>query len=447
MARAQRMKSSNNAEVKVMDLLELPLDILINILSRLPAESLLCIRCVSKALLNMVDDPSFARVLHAHLQVPQLMLFSGRKYHPKPGGIEVLASLQPVKYDGYRALTKGQYEISVTARKIYNSEDSHYKIDFVFCNLFFLRKSWGIGRFLVNPLRGGEVLRLPMSDITKYGKYFNVTRDWYGMGFDDLTNTYKIVRVSRVFNGSYTENCLVTQVLVLGESSWREILSVPPGDLNANERSYIMKNVCANGDMHWLITGNFTMKGSEGTCHIISFDFKREEFCWTPHPILQSSKVSSDLYFNLHLLTLRGSMALVYQSASQGGTLMDIEIWVLKNYDKKEWTRDYNINNKPFDGSCHEWEHGIFFKASTYTVFLDLNCFSVNYITYEYGEYPTILSYTRSLVSLKEYGNLVEGEPSDYGSLESYGKLIEREEQGFSLSERHVLRYTSSGGC
>lgn len=74
-----------------MDLLELPLDILINILSTLPAESLYIIRCVSKALLKMVDDPSFV-TLHTGLQVPQLVLFTGSHYHHKPEGIEVLAS-------------------------------------------------------------------------------------------------------------------------------------------------------------------------------------------------------------------------------------------------------------------------------------------------------------------------------------------------------------------
>lgn len=88
---------------------------------------------MSKALLKMVDDPSFV-TLHTGLQVPQLVLFTGSHHHHKPEGIEVLASLQSVKYDGYRALTKGKYAIGVTTRKIYYSEYSYYKVDFVFCN-------------------------------------------------------------------------------------------------------------------------------------------------------------------------------------------------------------------------------------------------------------------------------------------------------------------------
>ncbi|KAL6189844.1 hypothetical protein ACLB2K_036245 [Fragaria x ananassa] len=426
------MKSSNNnAELRVvMGLLELPFDILLNILSRLPAESLFLIRSVSKALLNIVDDPSFARALrhNVHLQVPQLMLFDDhRGYYRCPAGtIQLLASLRSMKYDGCRDLTEGRHGISVSVRrKIDNREWSYYQNDFVFCNLFFLRKcrydGGGCPCFLVNPLRGGEVLRLPTLNM-----YSNVRKDWYGMGFDSLTNAHKIVRVSRVTND--TENRLVTQVLVLGESSWREIPSVPPDDLNSNINT---KNACANGDMHWLIWLIREKKGiSEETCHIISFDFKREEFYWTPHPLLESSNVE---WTKLELLTLRGSLALVCAPSSQAGTA-DIEIWVLKDYDKKEWTRDYIINCERFSihGSCHEWEHGIFFDTNMDTVFVDLNCFSVNRIKYR----ATILSYTRSLVSLKEYGNLVKDlaeEPSEYGGLESYNKLT-------YTFDRHILR-------
>nr|XP_011463367.1 PREDICTED: F-box/kelch-repeat protein At3g06240-like [Fragaria vesca subsp. vesca] len=434
MERAQRMKSSNNnAELRVvMGLLELPLDILLNILSKLPAESLFLIRSVSKALLNIVDDPSFARALrhNVHLQVPQLMLFDdhGGYYRCSAGTIQLLASLRSMKYDGCRDLTEGRHGISVSVRrKTDNREWSYFQNDFVFCNLFFLRKcrydGGGSPCFLVNPLRGGEVLRLPTLN-----KYSNVRKDWYGMGFDSLTNAHKIVRVSRVTND--TENRLVTQVLVLGENSWREIPSVPPDDLNSN---IYTKNACANGDMHWLIWLIREKKGnSEETYHIISFDFKREEFYWTPHPLLESSNVRVE-WTKLQLLTLRGSLALVCASSSEAGAA-DIEIWVLKDYDKKEWTRDYIINSKHFSihGSCHEWEHGIFFDTNMDTVFVDLNCFSVNRIKYR----ATILSYTWSLVSLNEYGNLVKDlaeEPSEYGGLESYNKLT-------YTFDRYILR-------
>ncbi|CAB4299500.1 unnamed protein product [Prunus armeniaca] len=54
----------NNAkekpELNLMTIGALPPEILIDILSRLPVNSICCMRCVSKALLKMVDDLSFA---------------------------------------------------------------------------------------------------------------------------------------------------------------------------------------------------------------------------------------------------------------------------------------------------------------------------------------------------------------------------------------------------
>lgn len=104
---------------------------------------------------------------------------------------------------------------------------------------------------------------------------------WYGMGFDNITSTYKIVRVSKIVKkeryGYYSTIGMVTHILVLGTNSWREIPSVPPSGLNC------ASNVCAAyGDMHWL---KRRVRGA-GKSHIISFDFKKEEFYWTPTPKL-----------------------------------------------------------------------------------------------------------------------------------------------------------------
>lgn len=66
---------------------------------------------------------------------------------------------------------------------------------------------------------------------------------------------------------------------------------------------------------------------------IITFDFKNEEFVWTPTP-----PRSHSLNKNLHLLTLRGSLAIVTTSLSPDIT--KIEMWVLTDYDKKVWMQD-----------------------------------------------------------------------------------------------------------
>lgn len=396
--------------------MDLPIDIVVKILLRLPVESLCRIRCVSKTLLNKVDSLSFVRQYTLSLvtgnnhvvQVPQLMCFA---YTSPSDGEEDTTSvtLQSLRYDGGTALTKGEYTFTHSTSSPFHTS---YSICFVFYNLLCM--AWEDGHcLLINPLRR-EVLSLPTDSIeqlTKYGPNSEVHICWYGMGFDYITNTYKIVRISRILSKEpYSTIGMFAHVLVLGTSSWREISSVPPCLLN---RAY---NICAYGDMHWLVKAGGAIKS-----HIISFDFKNEEFCWTPTPpTLQSSNRDS----KLHLLTLRGSMAIVETfSLPEGG--MNVEIWVMKDYAKKEWAREYNINvdmRPEFElkyATCGEWEHGIFFndldnslKSNGITrFFLDLRCDSINLVTcpLETEQFSKIMSYSGSLISLRDYGT----EPND----------------------------------
>ncbi|KAK9951351.1 hypothetical protein M0R45_006798 [Rubus argutus] len=406
-------------------LLDLPPHILIEILWRLPSESVCCIRCVSKPLLKTAEDLYFVslhtrRLLSATTnavvghQVPQLMSFAA-PYRPER--LVVAAVMQSVKYDGSALTTRGNSAIKVSASKSRLYGTPPYVIDFVFCNLFCFKNKYDSLQgvcFLIDPLRG-KVLRLPKNDITSQRQHPEVIlqlRDWYGMGFDNITNTLKILRVIQ-FPG-WNRDSMVAQVLILGTSSWRQIPSSSPFPFFIFSHLFYQKNACAYGDMHWLDAAGQAFR-------IISFDFTKEEFCLTPHPNIQSSDDGYSLH--LHLLTLRGSLALVHASLLEGMTTK-IEVWVLKDYHKKEWTRDYSINIKMFDlykefgwsedVTCGEWEHGIFFKNlnKINAFFLDLRyANSMNHVTYGTGNNNKIWSYTGSLISLKDYySSLIEAE-------------------------------------
>ncbi|KAL6223255.1 hypothetical protein ACLB2K_006643 [Fragaria x ananassa] len=203
--------------------------------------------------------------------------------------------------------TRGKYafKVSTTPRR---RESPTYTIDFVFRNLFCFRSKYDPGVcFLINPLMG-QVLTLPRNDISKDAES-QIFNDWYGMGFDHATNTLKILTVAMI---------------------------------NA--------------------------RGRQGTCHILTFDFEKEQFYWTPHPILQSSDDYKDIFWHLHLLTFRGSLAMVDTSLSQG-TITKIDIWVLQDH---QWAKQYSIDINNFelvkefgwlvDVTCGQWEHGIYFK-------------------------------------------------------------------------------------
>ncbi|XP_021805599.1 F-box/kelch-repeat protein At3g06240-like [Prunus avium] len=197
---------------------------------------------------------------------------------------------------------------------------SYYEHDFIFCNLFgFTRADVRNGRsfVLVNPLKR-EVLMLPTKSDLQVPPNSFCNSDTFGMGFDNMTNTYKIVRVSRYLKED-RQTVVTAEVLVLGTSSWKELPSAPPCYPSCTVAT------STHGAVHWLISGDDKL-----SVHILSFDFKNEEFYWTPHPL--ALKIKLDLSLFVHLLNFRGSLALVDVSSS------DIEIWVLvlKNYDGKK---------------------------------------------------------------------------------------------------------------
>ncbi|CAB4270961.1 unnamed protein product [Prunus armeniaca] len=406
--------------MKMIDVL--PTDILTDILSRLPVKSVCCIRCVSKALLKTVDDVSFAtmhmrrRLLDDVHQVPRLVLRSYYRFEEQ--------RMQTFKYDGNDLLTKSKPAIISE----FKSRQYFHKQDFVFCNLFgFTSLSTKNERscLLVNPFKG-EFLMLPTTSELQAPANIFSNSDTYGMGFDTMTNTYKIVRVSRYLKKDYQTYVVTAEVLVLGTSSWRELPLAPP--------CYPSRDVASSTyeAVHWLVSEYDNNHGSSRL--ILSFDFKNEEFYLTPHPFALNENL--DFFSFVHLLTFRGSLALVDVSSS------NIEIWVLvlKNYDgkkKHEWKLNYKIDMQqhPLRVWHHtyellefgEWEHGIFFHENYCCLrnifFVDLTRMSVKLFK-DRLDFMMVYSCTDNMISLKNYGDLAEVEEQRYTKF-----IIERETQ------------------
>ncbi|XP_008242325.1 PREDICTED: F-box protein At1g52490-like [Prunus mume] len=401
--------------------MDLPRDIILDVLTRLPVKSLSEMRCTSKTSLNIIDNPFFAtlhtsRLLNSAVNSTtagevQLMLLA-HSWSSRDN--KFLTALQSLKYNDKNGLTKTR-----GCRANILSGVGDYNVDFVFCNLICLKQLTGAFKapcLLINPLRGGEFLELPINDLIP-----PYARRWYGIGFDSITSTHKIVGVFK----SMLHKHQVAYVYTLGtrSSSWREIHSVP-------QCEFSRKNVFAYGDMHWLVYNDVAGRNPN---RIISFDSKKDEFVSTPYPNSSQGFIRGLLV--IHLLNLRGCLAIV-----SSGNLF-VEIWVLKNYEKKEWALDYKIDNEmlpngsPLNSieSCGELEHGIFFtemKDPLMFYFWDIRYKSIKYITgaklfpdmfsydnlyyhlwgrrRQWRPFISIFSCTRGLISLKTYGNLVE---------------------------------------
>ncbi|TQD86708.1 hypothetical protein C1H46_027731 [Malus baccata] len=439
-----------NNNTSCSSLTSLPTEILIDILFRLPVRSLFCIRCVSKTVLNVVDCPSFV-TLHTqrlltvqatqnnfddvnHDQVPKLMHMDHSTTTAE------YCAFQSVEYDD----TKNAFthkEDDATAPPEFGPppqrpDGCYDKFEFVFCNLlcyrFFGNPESDTIRFeepciLVNPLRR-EVLVLPTTTNAQLPASCpkDSVLDWLAMGLDNVTNRLKIVRVSG--NKDYSSQ-LVAQVHVLGTNSWREVDSVPPCNLS-------VKKLYAYGDMHWLVCKEEFHQRIPPPKY---FGDRYKYFDCGDRPPAELEGACKNYLFQLHLVNLRGYMALVDASSWD-----HIEIWVLRNYHDKnqEWSLEYMVEttviyrrDTPFYHArfplyCYQWAHGIFFNqhggAACSTYFLDLRSGS----TKKAKLFPSksvrtsILSYIPSLISLRNYGSLVQGQPTTASITSAEGKNL-----------------------
>lgn len=180
----------------ITTIIGLPEDVTIDILLKLPVKSVCSIQCVSKTCLKIVRTTNFATLYTMRLfdsdvvELPQFMFLAESYLRCYERNLMILQSFN---YNG------GKYAQAKTRRsnlvsKIFFQKYhySAYVVDFVFCNLFLFRRSYGCSCFLVNPVRG-EVLKLPITNNSVPNSYSEV--QWYGMGFDNISRTYKIVHV------------------------------------------------------------------------------------------------------------------------------------------------------------------------------------------------------------------------------------------------------------
>ncbi|XP_059430222.1 F-box/kelch-repeat protein At3g04660-like [Corylus avellana] len=86
--------------------------------------------------------------------------------------------------------------------------------------------------------------------------------------------------------------------------------------------------IYARGALHWLVDLATSTRGYLVKGKIVHFDVGKEEF----------GLISRPEFRPFHLVDMRGDLAIVDRSSDK-----EIEIWVMKEYEKKEWVKEYKI--------------------------------------------------------------------------------------------------------
>ncbi|KAF5186647.1 F-box family protein [Thalictrum thalictroides] len=168
---------------------------------------------------------------------------------------------------------------------------------------------------------------------------------YYGFGFDNKTNDYKVVRIIHddyILDGNQQSRVRV-EVYSLNMDSWRVLDVVLPIDIHiaSDPRTPYRDGIyCWSGWDSFMENGSVIYRNS-----ILSFDFTKEVFGTMPMPDVYSFVRGSLVRCSLKLALLRENIACFEWVRDPPKTdNWHCKIWVLNEYGVKEsWTKLYTV--------------------------------------------------------------------------------------------------------
>ncbi|KAK1435364.1 hypothetical protein QVD17_01125 [Tagetes erecta] len=303
--------------------LRLPRDILIDILSRLPAKSLGRLKSVSKYWLFLISSADLIK-LHHNRALFDTNTIHSRVFIMSTHSMHSVNYASPSCYEGVDDSDDAKAIISLKdplqKESVGEKElGSCYGLIFFVCFddcILLWNPTTQKTRLIPDPLT-------PFSDGTRF----------YGLGYDFSIDDYKMVRGFR----SASSNFLSSQVFNLKTGSWR---TVQLTQININKPDEI--GSISNGALHWIVRHKSHNGGFNKQETILSFDIKDEFFLEIILPTDNERNEHSGFW---SLGDIKGCLYAVY-----GGDGVDMDVWVMKEYGvesswskviKLEWCRLY----------------------------------------------------------------------------------------------------------
>ncbi|XWS15483.1 hypothetical protein CRYUN_Cryun34aG0004400 [Craigia yunnanensis] len=295
---------------------KLSMDVITDILYRLPVNTLVRFKSLSKPCCSLIDHPDFVR---AHLN---------RSIQTRTNLNIILKGLHlySVEFDSLDTAVPLEYPLSNGAgTEVFGS-----------CNGLLAFRITDKNLALYNPSTR-QFRRSPFSEIDPPpGESCKSGYVFYGFGQDVKTNDYKVVRMVQ-FNknddeddGGYFFDYEV-KVYSLKNDSWRKITKLPCYLRFMFQFFYHLLHrrgygVLAGGVLHWVMPPRIEL-GMRN--RIVGFDLGTEEFVEVPQP------ECADRNYLLDVGVLEGCLCAIcnYDQVS-------VDVWVMKEYRVKEsWTR------------------------------------------------------------------------------------------------------------
>ncbi|THG08441.1 F-box protein At3g07870-like [Camellia sinensis] len=310
----------NNKKKKNSIPKELPSQIILEILSRLPIKTLFLCQLVSKHWLSLISDPHFVN-LHLSRSPVSLLLKpfyrNRRSYQLHLVDLQTLHKIHPREA---QLKLNPKINFPLLGRQIVNS-----------CNGLLCLCFDDSEIFVCNPILGDYIV-LPWTtyDGITYHRTVNA------LGFSPKTNQYKVIRffLQRVVQSfdPFTEletyrDEAKAKIYTIGEGLWRNIGSVPYYLTNHSFNSFV------KGALHWL---NFACDSPDFIC---CFDFGSEQFRVVPEP--PEFGLHKEFHNHIRMGVLQDCLSICDFSSPHR-----IDIWLMKDYGIKEsWSKELVIEN------------------------------------------------------------------------------------------------------
>ncbi|KAJ9558592.1 hypothetical protein OSB04_013206 [Centaurea solstitialis] len=299
---------------------ELPDEVIVEILSMLPAKSLLRCRLVCKSWLSLINSTKF-KLMHLHNfnQLNPRLDYDGEEEWFRvhfdneaftlDGGTHVKFSLSISHLNlGCRIIGCCNGVVCLC-----NDEGEVFSSDLV---------------ILWNPsIRRNLLLPLP---IFRSIKSFPV----FGFGYDKMSDDFKVVRVV-----DYNSTRPRAEVYTVKTGIWREVMF--PDDLCCININYNRPQIFSNGSVHWIAShSNWSHN------FIMAFDITTELFgeILLPDDLLKVGRSTI-------LISVVGeSLAVTYYNNQTRMTSSTYKIWVMKEYNNPtSWTLIFNMHFPDID--------------------------------------------------------------------------------------------------
>ncbi|WVY93957.1 hypothetical protein V8G54_033045 [Vigna mungo] len=293
---------------------DLPLDVMINILKRVPVKSLIRFKCVSKEWLNILErSPFFIKQQLEHSAANNALLLLQR-IPPQPRPEHFSTSIIGPHHD-----------------LIHESHLSHIvfpnALILASCNgLLCLRHNTALS--ILNPATR-QIRQVPIANLLDF--------DHVGFGFSPLADDYKIVRISmRLFAPDDQVDLLHdvrvdrVEVYSLGSGSWREIDAAKlQRSCNVSSSMNISSSVAITGTIFWLAT--MTSSASNAYSEfVVSFDTDRDLFTLLNGPRIPHSP-SHSLNSNI-LAVCNDKLAMFRHNLVFESYSCSFDLWVLEDF-------------------------------------------------------------------------------------------------------------------